>query len=666
MNFVKYVLIKNCIPVSCFLLIILVGAGCINGNRKSGLLISGIFGDNMVLQQNQKIPIWGSSIPNSQIRISFRDQEQVCKADKQGKWMAYLEPIGLGEPDSLVIESHKNRKVFKNVQVGEVWLCSGQSNMQMELACKWAKVNDSDNEVSAADYPDIRLFKVGRNTSFSPIDTIHTEGWKICTPETVGSFSAVAYFFGRDIHLNQHVPIGLIQAAWGGTLAEAWTSTESLKLMDDFAGIANKIERVARNSDSLLIQFQKDTEEWLQETATADAGIQGDDTIFARQNLDDSNWLKIKVPGYWEGTKIGEFDGTVWYRKKIKLPSSLEGEEMILTLAPPDDADETWFNGVKIGESKEWNKLREYKIPAGLVKEGENLIAVRLHDYLGNGGFMGRPEDFSLVARDGRKITISGDWLCHIGYNKCLIKTIPLKPGEPNIPGVLFNAMIKPLIPFAIRGVIWYQGESNTGKASQYRELFPLLINDWRKNWQQGDFPFLFVQLANYMERNKQPVDDSWAQLREAQLKALKLPNTGMAVTIDIGDAHDIHPSDKLNVGRRLAMIARKMVHNEKIAFTGPQFKNMTIDEDKISIAFDFVYEGLKTSDGRKLKGFAIAGDDRIFYWAEATIIDNKIIVANRMVKRPVSVRYAWSSNPECNLVNSAGLPASPFRTDSW
>ncbi len=644
---------------------LIISVGCQKVEKK-GLKTAQIFSDNMVLQQGQKVPVWGTVTPGEKVEIKFRDQVVETNADESGKWMAYLNNLTLGEPDSLIVQADDQKVVFKNVLVGEVWICSGQSNMEMNVGCSWAHLNNSEEEIANANFPDIRLFIVDKNTSFAPIDTITTQGWKVCSPETVSPFSAVGYFFGREIHQTQKVPVGLIQTAWGGTVAEAWTSAESLKLMQDFAGSVEKLSKMPSNKDSLRKQYEIDYTNWLVETAEADAGINGSDTIFASVDYDDSDWLKMSLPGMVEQTKIGAVDGVFWFRKKVKIPANMLGKDLTLSIAPPDDTDETWFNGVKIGASTEWDVVRHYKIPANIIKEGENQIVVRLGDPQGDGGFMGKKEDFSIYSTDGWKMQIEGEWLCKVGYDKRNIKTIPMLPDEPNRPTVLFNAMVNPIVPFAIKGAIWYQGESNAGMAYQYQTLFPTLIKDWRSKWNQGDFPFLFVQLANYQKRNTEPVEDSWAELREAQLMTLKLPNTGMAVTIDIGDAKDIHPGNKQDVGKRLALAAQNIVYQKDIPYSGPIYKSMEKEGDKVILDFDFKHDGLMVKDGSILKGFAIAGADKKFVWAKAEIVDNKVVVYSSEIKEPVAVRYAWSANPECNLINSVGLPASPFRTDKW
>ncbi len=635
-------------------------------SNKNTLQVADIFTDNMVLQQKMEVPIWGKANSGEKVKVSFAGIEEETVADNDGKWMLKIGPFKAKETGEMIISTLTEEIKLKEIIVGDVWICSGQSNMEMNVGCTWATVSNADEEIATAHYPEIRLFTVGRNIPISPVDTINTKGWQICTPESVPEFSAVGYFFGREIYLTQDIPIGLIQTVWGGTDAESWTSEEGLKAIGDYNAQLKKLNELRTRGESVDDMYLEDYESWLKETAIADSGIQGNDTLYANVNFDDSKWPVMEQPQMWESTDVGAFDGVMWFRTYVTIPEEQIGKELTLSLAPPDDADETWFNGVKIGESDEWDVVRHYKIPTDIVKKGKNLIVVRLSDPQGNGGFMGEKTDFSVYSSDGWKTYYDGPMKYHKGFNKYDIKTQVVVPENPNYPTLLFNGMINPLIPFGIRGAIWYQGENNTGKAEAYRTLFPGMITDWRKQWGQGDFPFLFVQLANFMEANDQPTDHPWAQLREAQTLALDLKNTGMAVTIDIGDADDIHPSNKQDVGMRLALIARAKVYNENIPYSGPLYKSMEIVGNKAIVQFDHVYEGLFTSDNRDPKGFAIAGSDKKFYWADAEIVGKTVVLKSIKVPNPVAVRYAWGSNPPCNLTNNIGIPASPFRTDSW
>jgi len=635
-------------------------------NKTTFIELPLLFSDNMVLQQNTNAKVWGKSDPNAQVFVEGSwGINAKCQADATGNWMLELPTIEAGGPYSIKISSGNISKSFSNVLLGEVWVCSGQSNMEMPLISNWAHVNNAEIEASKANYENIRLFTVGKNISFIPIDTMLASGWLICDSNSVKDFSATAYFFGRELYKELNVPIGLINASWGGTVAEAWTSKNGLLNLDDFAAIAEKINHLNSSRDSLKRQFEQDSIEMFKEIQLADKGFDNGVALYAQPGFDDTDWVIVDLPVMWETTSLGNYDGSTWFRKEVDLSQNIANSNLTLTYGAPDDWDEAWFNGVKIGENNEWNVLREYSIPQGLAKAGKNIITIRIYDYTGWGGFMGEPEDFQLISENGSSISIDNGWLAHKGFDFQDIKTIPVSLTEPNQPTVLFNAMINPLIPYTIQGAIWYQGESNAGRAYQYRKLFKTMISDWRAQWKQGDFPFYFVQLANYLVSNTEPVDDTWAELREAQTIALDLSNTGMAVTIDIGDENDIHPGNKQEVGRRLALNALAKTYGKEVAYSGPMYQSMNIVDNKIELAFDNVYDGLQ-ANGNELTGFAIAGENKHFYWANAEIENNKVLVWSNNVSQPVAVRYGWSSNPDCNLENSAGLPASPFRTDDW
>lgn len=628
--------------------------------------VADIFGDNMVLQAGTPVDIWGTGDPGSRISVLFRDQEKKVRVDMDSTWKIVLDPENYGGPDSLVVVSGKQRIAFHHVLVGEVWVCSGQSNMEMPMISNWATLNHAEEEVRNADYPQLRLFTVERNIAFQPVDTLATEGWKECNPQTVRDFSATAYFFGREIHRELGVPVGLINTSWGGTVAEAWTSRNSLKGFDDFAIQVELIAEKAGRTDSLRAEYMRDVQKMEQEIAVLDVGIEEGDTIFASKKVDTSGWLTMDLPRMWEETDLGVFDGSAWFIREVNLSPSMAESDLTLCYGAPDDWDQAWVNGVKVGESRVWDVPREYRIPDGVARPGNNILVIRVMDSGGGGGFMGEEKHFVLRASSGQSIPIARGWKAKKGFDYQDVKTVPVSPFNPNQPTVLFNAMIHPIIPYTMRGAIWYQGESNAGRAYQYRRLFQTMITDWRREWGQDDFPFLFVQLANYLRRNETPVEDTWAELREAQTMALQLPNTGMAVTIDIGDALDIHPGNKQDVGKRLALNALALVYDKNVPYSGPMYADMEVKGNVAALSFDHVLDGLSTADGGELKGFSIAGEEGEFVWADAEIVDDKVLVSAPSISEPVAVRYGWSSNPECNLVNSAGLPASPFRTDRF
>ncbi|MEX2369898.1 MAG: sialate O-acetylesterase [Bacteroidales bacterium] len=625
-----------------------------------------IFGDHMVLQANKPVNIWGKATPSARITVLFRDQEVTAKTGKDGHWKVVLDEETYGGPDALVISSSFDTIIFSDVLTGEVWICSGQSNMEMPMISNWANLNNAEEEVANADYPDIRLFTVERNLTFSPVDTIRTNGWNACIPEIAKDFSATGYFFGRKIHKELKVPVGLIQTAWGGTVAEAWTSKTALGSMRDFDEKLAALELVSGNQTEIEQKYREDMEAQQEEIIQLDPGLKDGASVYATEAVDTESWLSVDLPVMWEETELGNFDGSGWFVKDVELPESFAGKPVLLSYGAPDDYDEAWFNGVKVGEDRRWDKVREYEVPSELVQPGMNRIVIRILDNTGGGGFMSEEKDFYIKSENGRVIFIAQGWKAAKGFDFRDVKTNPVSPYNPNQVSVLYNAMIHPLIPFTIRGATWYQGESNAGRAYQYRKLFSLMINDWRTSWGQDDFPFLFVQLAGFQRTNSIPVEDTWAELREAQTMALELPNTGMAVAIDIGDALDIHPGNKQDVGKRLALNALALVYGKDIPYSGPVYRTIDRSDKTISIGFDHVYEGLQTRDGAPLKGFSIAGEDKVFYWADAEIHGGKVEVSSPSVPDPVAVRYGWSINPECNLENSAELPASPFRTDNW
>ncbi len=624
-----------------------------------------IIGDNMVLQQGSRFSIWGWSDPNEEIniRVSWRNEDWTLLGDESGRWQfAMTAPASLG-PHEITLKG-RNTITLKNILIGEVWVCSGQSNMEWPVQSS----NNGAQEVAAADYPNIRLFTVQKTIAETP-QTDCVGQWTECSPQTVPGFSAAAYFFGRYLHKELNTPIGLINTSWGGTVAEAWTSAEALKRMPDFGARMDQIAEARANPEESLKKYQEELAQW-QKRIQSSAG-QG--CIAA--DFDDSDWQEMTLPTAWEKADLPNFDGLVWFRKVVELPSDWAGKDIILELGPIDDMDATWVNGTKVGahqEAGQWQVLRQYKIDGKLIKAGSNAIVVQVLDTGGDGGFNGMPAQMRVKladASDTATISLAGKWRYKVAYDLASMPPRPRAPvwmNNPNAPTVLYNGMIAPITPYRIRGAIWYQGESNADRAYQYRDLFPAMIKSWWNSWDQRDFPFLFVQLANYMATKPEPGQSAWAELREAQLMTLQVPGTGMATIIDIGQANDIHPKNKQDVGKRLALWALAKCYSKDIVYSGPLYKSMAIKANKIVLRFDHTDGGLVTKGGEPLKGFAIAGADRKFVWADAKIEGETVVVSNDKVPEPVAVRYAWADNPVCNLYNGAGLPASPFRTDTW
>lgn len=625
---------------------------------KAEVKLPGIFSSNMVLQQGMEIPVWGWANSGEEVAVSLNGTSVRTTAGENGKWKVKLPVQDYGGPYTLKVKG-SNSITFDNVMIGEVWVCSGQSNMEWPLA----NAKNGAEEVAAANYPKIRLFTVPRHVAQFPEEDIESGEWVECTPETVPSFSAVGYFFGRNLLEELDVPIGLIHSSWGGTVAETWTSPETIQNDPDFKAPMHELQQMD------LEAFRKEKETKLRQLLhgdipTKDSGMQNGEAVWAAPALNDQNWNTIEVPGLWEEQGYFDIDGIAWYRKEIDLTEEQTQSNLQLHLGKIDDSDITFLNGIEIGTTNAYDAERVYTIDKKLLKPGKNMIVVRVDDTGGGGGLWGDPKDqFVAIGQD--RIDISGDWKFKIA--KAVLQNIDLGPNS--YPTLLYNGMINPIVPFGIKGVIWYQGESNADRAQQYRRIFPNMIKDWRAQWGQGDFPFLFVQLANYMKPDRQPGDSEWAELREAQTMTLDLPNTGMASTIDIGEADDIHPRNKQDVGKRLALNAFKVAYNKDIVYTGPMYESVEFKDGKAYITFTETGSGLAVKDKYGyVKAFAIAGADRKFHWAKAEIINpNTVVVQSYAVPDPVAVRFGWANNPDdLNLYNLEELPANPFRTDDW
>jgi sialate O-acetylesterase len=631
---------------------------------QSKILLPSVFSDNMVLQQKTNAAIWGKATAGKAVKItvSWNKINYGTITDASGNWKIKVATPGYGGPYTITI-SDGELLVLNNVLIGDVWICSGQSNMEMPLA-GWGKILNNEKEIAEAKFPNIRLLQADHITSNSPINDakVANGSWQECSPKYIAEFSSTAYFFAREVYEKTKIPIGLIHTSWGGTIAEAWTSAESLKKMTDFSAAVDKIQKSAKNPST--ISYEEKVQNWVKTITEKDSGYQAGQAKWA--SAETTNWKNMTLPTLWEDAALKNFDGIVWFTKKITLPENWKTNGVKLNLGTIDDNDITFVNGVKVGETVGYNVGRSYVIPANLLKDGENTITVRVFDSGGGGGVYGEAKDLNLTNNKIEKISLAGDWKYKVGLDFKNVEAKPYEEDGPNRPTVLYNAMIHPYLQFSIKGAIWYQGESNADRAYQYRELFPIMIKDWRQKWGQGDFPFYFVQLANFMQVDNAPVESAWAELREAQQKTLALPNTGMATIIDIGDAKDIHPKNKQEVGRRLALIALAKTYGQKINYSGPVYQSSKVEGKQIRLTLGNTENGLKSADGTALTGFAIAGADKKFYWAKATIQGNQIVVSSDQVANPVAVRYAWGNNPVANMTSNDGLPASPFRTDTW
>jgi sialate O-acetylesterase len=613
--------------------------------------LSPVFSDHMVLQRDRPNSFWGWAPPGTRVRVSVAQRRAEGVADAEGKWIARLTPPKAGGPYRIVVEGGE-RVVLEDVLVGDVWLCTGQSNMEMGLTM----AANGPAEAAAADEPNLRLAMAPRQIAYAPVAT-NPLRWQACTPQTVvqggwGGFSAVGYYFGRELRRKLNVPIGLVQVAWGGTSAEAWTRAESLRPLADFDADLTRLGRRRQAKEPVLGTY---LDLWL---AERDRGTQ---ERWQDPDLADSAWSTVTPPSPFEVSR-----GVTWLRREIDLPDPLPPGAPALSLGRINETDTTWINGRLLGvTSFDWAH-RRYGIPAGTLRPGRNVIAVRVFHGRGQGGLLSPSEELSLEFGD-RRIPVSGAWKAKLGLASDALSSRP-RDFEPNptVPSVLANGMVAPLAPLAIRGAIWYQGETNGGRGLQYRRLLPALIGDWRRMFGQGDFPFYIVSLANFQAHRDQPGDDYWAELREAQaMTAHRMKNGGLAVTVDIGDAGDIHPRDKRTVGERLALNALAKTYRHRVAFSGPIYRSMRREGRAVRLSFDHTEGGLVAKGGR-LGEFAVAGADRKWHWADARIEGDTVWVASPDVSAPVAVRYAWQSNPVATLYNGAGLPAVPFRTDDW
>ena len=643
--------------------------------------VASIFGDNMVLQRGRPAPVWGTAAPGEQIAVRFKGQTRRVTAGEDGKWRVTLDALAADStPHELVIRG-ANTVTFTNVLVGEVWICSGQSNMEWPV---YLAVNGSQ-ETATARYPLIRLFTEGRNPS--PVPQERCDGqWVACDPTSVSPFSAVGYFFARQLYVTLHVPIGMINNAWSGTAAEPWTSLATLKTLPLFSTQAAKAE--AAQQDYLAHEasytarraaeeqdYQTRRRQWEQQVVARDAGYTAH---WAEPAFTPTDWKSVSLPVTLTVNPLGSYLGSIWHRKTVNIPANWVGKPLELHLGAVDDTDDTFVNGAHVGRTwydaqNYWEVNRVYPVPATLVTSSTVTIAVRVFNQFGATGLFGPASGMYLTPADGNdqpRVSLAGDWQYAPGM-AITAAEIP-QPHFTPIPGTevyecctLFNGMIHPLIPFALRGVIWYQGESNAGAPAAYSELFSGMITGWRAAWGEGDFPFAFVQLPNFMARQQAPIErGSWAEIREAQAQALRLPNTAMAVTTDIGEAALLHPLNKQDVAKRLALAMLATVYGKELAYSGPVYRAMKIEGPAIRVQFDFA-RGLMAK-GDRPHGFAIAGADKVFHAAQARIAGNSVIVSSPAVPSPLAVRYNWANNPVGTLANAAGLPAAPFRTDNW
>ena len=641
--------------------------------RTSSASFAPVFADHMVLQRETSIRIWGTGKKGSTIRVCLGpDNVAETTVEKDGHWILNLDPEAADcRPRSLELFQDQQRTAAQrlhNILIGDVWLCSGQSNMAWTVAQSANNVEEANN----ADYPNIRLCKIPNKARLQPKMQAADVQWHHCDSEHCEAFSAVAYYFARHLHRQTGVPIGLINSSWGGTIVEAWTSQNALcrvqagkRIYDDYATVMEKPDTTTRAA-------KKAHDDWAKKHYHPDTINNGAKKGWHKADFDTSTWPSMDVPGNWQNAGH-PFSGIFWFQKTITIPKAWLKTDLTLSLGALDKSDTTYVNGHKVGgldfegNPDAWCTPRVYTVPKSILKAGTNTISVRIHSHMHQGGFIGQPRQLFIepIAGSSKPIKLAGSWRYQIEANYGLVAPPPAPPlGEnnPNSPCILYDNMIKPLLPMALKGCIWYQGESNASRAKAYRQLFPNMIENWREDFQAPALPFYFVQLANFnppAEIGKQ--QQSWPYLRDAQLNTLKLAHTGMAVIIDVGDPGNIHPANKQDVGYRLALPA---LHHDygfnNLVYSGPVFKQAILQKRRVQLYFDHSAGGLKSKDAA-LTGFEISSDGKSWFNAKSVIKGDHILVWHPQVKQPQQVRYGWSNNPDCNLYNSSDLPASPF-----
>lgn len=625
-------------------------------NASAQVKLPRLIRDSMILQRDEKIKLWGWASANEKVNIRFNGKVYKTKADAGGNWVLQLPPTKAGGPYTMDITA-SNKITLREILFGDVWFCSGQSNMVHQM-----NIHDVTyaREIAEANNPRIRQFWIPTMTNLQgPQADLPTGYWKPAAGEEVRPFSAVAYFFAKKIYEKYKVPVGIINASVGGTPIQAWTSEQGLK---DFSA---QITTIEKNKDTAYINSLNRRSAGNRPSLPVDAGIAAS-TKWFDPAYSPKGWRTINIPGYWEDQGIKDLNGIVWYRREITIPNSMAGKPAKVFLGRIVDSDELYINGKQVGNTAYQYPQRRYSVPADLLKAGKNIFVVRVTNNNGKGGFV--PDKPYCIFSGTDTVDLTGYWQYKVGS-----VFVPVSGGGPgggqsaqNQPAALYNAMVAPEINYNIKGFCWYQGEADTWQPKQYEKLLTALINDWRNKWQQDTLPFLIVQLPGFMDYNYLPAESNWAGLRESQLKTLSVPNTGMAVAIDLGEWNDIHPDNKKDVGERLALAALKLAYKENIVYSGPVYESSAIEGKQIVISFTHTGSGLMTNDGEQPSSFAIAGADKKFVWASAKIEGNKVIVWNDTVSEPKYVRYAWADNPlDPNLYNKEGLPASPFRTDN-
>lgn len=617
------------------------------------LRLPAIIADHMVLQAGQPANIWGWASKGQKVTVTIGTHRVDTRADRKGAWHVALPPMTYGGPYTMTVAAGKEAIRVTDILVGEVWVASGQSNMEFRLS----SANRADEEIAAATNTQIREFEAAHALSRTPNDDV-TGHWTVASPKTAGNFSAVAYLFAKELAQELKCPVGIVRASWGGTDIEPWISLAAMDRLPQYSKLMKELSTSDITANEAL--GRKVEAEFAQAVATERGEAEG----WYATSWDKSSWAPLDVPGVWKVDSLAKIDGVVWTTTHFDVPAAMAGKEAVISLGMIDDDDVAWVNGHHVGSTQGFTTLRRYPIPAGILKAGPNELTIKIIDNRGNGGCYGPKHLYYLQVGDERLSILGNPWKYRISVVKDMQGYVPESPNR--YPSRTFNAMVAPLCPYSVKGTLWYQGENNTDRAQAYAPLFQTLITDWRQQWQQADMPFYWVQLTNFRKAADTPTESQWATLRAAQNAALALPHTGQAVTIDVGDANDIHPHDKQTVAHRLAILAlRNDYGRTEVYCDSPQPAEAHVDTDgNVLVSFDHVARGLEARNHYgHVNAFAIAGTDGHYQWAQAEVVGlSQVRLRTPRGMVPAKVRYAWADNPDdANLYNSAGLPATPF-----
>jgi sialate O-acetylesterase len=637
------------------------------GHSSAALKLAGIFGDNVVIQRGDSIPVWGAAQAGEVVTLVLGDKKATATAGADGKWIATFQGLSATDKTTLTVTGKSETVTLQNVAIGDVWVCSGQSNMEYHL--------EDRDEIAAANRPGLRYFRIPHTTAREPLKELNGH-WDVATPKTAINYSAVAYYFAKNVNIETGVPIGLICAYWSGSNLQPWSPLESLQDLPNFNGELKGGIDLYWHLDADAEKFWSDYQAWQQKNGRTDPGNKGLANGWATANFNDNDWTTTATPGDWTNLGLPN-GGIVWIRKIFSLRADAAGKDLSFATAI-NDLDTVYCNGEEVGMGNTqkpyfWNETQKITIPGRLVKAGPNLIAIRILRQKPKGATLQAIQNMGLSWDDA--VPLNNDWKvkAEAEFSPLSPDALAALPYPPfihpeQVPTVMYNAMIAPIAPFRIKGVLWYQGEFNAWDAVHYRAYLTGLIKGWRAHWAEGDFPFYIVQLPNISPPPTGPGEGptEWAALRESQLQTWQsVPNTGIAVTIDVGDANNIHPGDKKDVGYRLSRPALALTYGKQIEYSGPLYDSMAVEGNKIRLKFTHLGGGLVSKDGGPLKQFVIAGSDKKWAWGDAVIDGDTVVVSSPAVSIPVAVRYAWANNPAgCNLSNKAGLMATPFRTD--